>query len=90
MIILRHCESEFNRHYNLHGGDPGLEDPHLSAEGKAHAQDLALKLADRGIRRILVSPFTRALQNCHTSGATLGHYPANYASCARTRHVFMR
>ncbi|WP_373878373.1 phosphoglycerate mutase family protein [Acetobacter pasteurianus] len=62
MIILRHCESEFNRHYNLHGGDPGLEDPHLSAEGKAHAQDLALKLADRGIRRILVSPFTRALQ----------------------------
>ncbi|KDE19502.1 phosphoglycerate mutase [Acetobacter aceti 1023] len=75
MIILRHCESEFNRHYNLHGGDPGLEDPHLSATGKAHAQELALKLADRGIRRILVSPFTRALQTATPLAQRLGITP---------------
>ncbi|MFT9459096.1 MAG: hypothetical protein ABF611_06005 [Acetobacter orientalis] len=34
MIILRHCESEFNRLYTQTGRDPNLADPALSAAGQ--------------------------------------------------------
>ena len=62
MIILRHCESEFNRLYTLTGQDPNVTDPGLSAAGLAHAQNLVTELSGQPITRILVSPFTRALQ----------------------------
>ncbi|WP_395496075.1 histidine phosphatase family protein [Acetobacter sp. KSO5] len=62
MIILRHCESEFNRLYTATGRDPGLSDPPLSTRGRVHAQRLVQELAGEGITRILVSPFTRALE----------------------------
>ncbi len=62
MIILRHCESEFNRLYTATGRDPGLSDPPLSAQGRVHAQRLVQELMGEGITRILVSPFTRALE----------------------------
>lgn len=62
MIILRHCESEFNRLYNQTGRDPNLADPGLSAAGKTHADQLVYALGHLPITRILVSPFTRALQ----------------------------
>lgn len=62
MIILRHCESEFNRLYTLTGQDPNVADPTLSATGQAHAQQLVAELSHLPITRILVSPFTRALQ----------------------------
>lgn len=62
MIILRHCESEFNRLYTATGRDPGLSDPPLSPQGRVHAQRLVQELAGAGITRILVSPFTRALE----------------------------
>ncbi|MGO3517037.1 MAG: histidine phosphatase family protein [Acetobacter cibinongensis] len=62
MIILRHCESEFNRLYNQTGRDPNLADPSLSAAGKTHADELVSALGHLPITRILVSPFTRTLQ----------------------------
>ncbi|BBC79315.1 histidine phosphatase family protein [Acetobacter orientalis] len=62
MIILRHCESEFNRLYTQTGRDPNLADPALSAAGQAQAQNLVSQLAGLPITRIVVSPFTRALQ----------------------------
>lgn len=62
MIILRHCESEFNRLYSLTGRDPNQADPTLSAQGQVHAQQLVHELVHLPIQRIVVSPFTRALQ----------------------------
>ncbi|GBQ88402.1 phosphoglycerate mutase [Acetobacter nitrogenifigens DSM 23921 = NBRC 105050] len=62
MIVLRHCESEFNRLFTATRRDPGISDPPLSTHGLAQADALVTALAGQKIRRILVSPFTRALQ----------------------------
>lgn len=75
MIILRHCESEFNRLYNLSGRDPHVPDPALSAQGQDHAYALVDELSHKGINRILVSPFTRALQTATPIARALGLTP---------------
>lgn len=62
MIVLRHCESEFNRLFTLTGRDPGIADPLLSAHGRAHAESLIPELMQHKIRRIIVSPFSRAME----------------------------
>ncbi|MCX2563841.1 histidine phosphatase family protein [Acetobacter thailandicus] len=61
MIVLRHCESEFNQLYSMTGRDPGTPDPSLSTQGKEHALRLVSELQG-SVTRILVSPFTRTLQ----------------------------
>ena len=75
MIILRHCESEFNRLYDLSGRDPCVPDPTLSAHGQAHACALVDELRAQDITRILVSPFTRALQTATPIARALGLTP---------------
>lgn len=75
MIILRHCESEFNRLYSLSGRDPLVPDPPLSAQGQDHASALVDELSHKGIDRILVSPFTRALQTAMPIARALGITP---------------
>lgn len=75
MIILRHCESEFNRLYTLTGRDPGVADPCLSAQGREHARRLVHELAGEHITRILVSPFTRALETAAPIAKALGITP---------------
>lgn len=75
MIILRHCESEFNRLYSLSGRDPLVPDPPLSAQGQGHASALVDELSHKGINRILVSPFTRALQTAMPIARALGITP---------------
>lgn len=75
MIILRHCESEFNRLYGLIGRDPMVPDPPLSAQGHAHAHALVQTLRNRDITHILVSPFTRALQTATPIARALGITP---------------
>lgn len=64
MILIRHGQSEFNVHYNRTGRDPGIADPQLTAEGRAQVRQaaLALQRAERPVRRLLTSPYTRALQ----------------------------
>lgn len=75
MIILRHCESEFNRLYNLSGRDPCVPDPALSAHGQDHAYALVDELRHKNITRILVSPFTRTLQTATPIARALGLTP---------------
>ena len=75
MIILRHCESEFNRLYGLSGRDPMVPDPPLSTRGLAHANTLVSALRHKRITRILVSPFTRALQTATPLARALGITP---------------
>lgn len=62
MILLRHGQSEFNLHFTRTRKDPGIVDPALTTLGEQQAEQAALALDAREITRILVSPYTRALQ----------------------------
>jgi broad specificity phosphatase PhoE len=62
MLLLRHGQSFFNLHFTETRRDPGIEDPELTPLGHEQAAAAAAALADRTITRIIVSPYTRALQ----------------------------
>jgi glucosyl-3-phosphoglycerate phosphatase len=62
MFLLRHGQSFFNLHFNDTGVDPGIEDPELTPLGVEQAQAAAVQLADAALTRIIISPYTRALQ----------------------------
>lgn len=62
MFLLRHGQSYFNLHFGRTRVDPGIEDPELTPLGLAQAAAAAESLADAPLTRIIVSPYTRALQ----------------------------
>ncbi len=72
MILLRHGQSEFNLHFGATRRDPGIVDPRLTELGHSQAEDAARQLADQDIRRIVASPYTRALQTARPVAAALG------------------
>ena len=72
MILLRHGQSEFNAAYTVTRRDPGIEDPRLTELGQAQAEAAAVALAGERIARILVSPYTRALQTAAPVARRLG------------------
>ncbi|GBR07095.1 phosphoglycerate mutase [Acetobacter oeni LMG 21952] len=76
MIVLRHCESEFNRLFTATRRDPGIADPPLSAHGHTQAEGLVQALAGQTIQRIIVSPFTRTLQTAAPVARALGLRPS--------------
>jgi glucosyl-3-phosphoglycerate phosphatase len=62
MFLLRHGQSYFNLHFTPTRIDPGIEDPELTELGVAQAHAAAVQLADVPLSRIIISPYTRALQ----------------------------
>jgi glucosyl-3-phosphoglycerate phosphatase len=72
MILLRHGQSEFNLHFSATRRDPGILDPRLTELGHSQAQEAAGQLVGQGIERIIVSPYTRALQTARPVAAALG------------------
>jgi broad specificity phosphatase PhoE len=72
MILLRHGQSEFNLHFGATRRDPGIIDPRLTELGHTQAKDAAQELMGQGIERIIVSPYTRALQTAGPVAAALG------------------
>lgn len=64
MILIRHGESEFNAVFSRTRVDPGIADPKLTPLGRAQARAAAEAMTrhDTPIRRILTSPYTRALE----------------------------
>ncbi|MBY0338612.1 MAG: histidine phosphatase family protein [Acetobacteraceae bacterium] len=72
MILLRHGQSEFNLHFSATRRDPGIPDPKLTPLGHEQAERAAEALAARDIRRIVVSPYTRALQTAAPVARRLG------------------
>lgn len=62
MILLRHGQSHFNLHFTRTRVDPGIVDPGLTDDGRRQAAEAGRLLADAGIRRVLVSPYRRALE----------------------------
>ncbi|MGY2047633.1 histidine phosphatase family protein [Methylobacterium sp. JK268] len=72
MILLRHGQSAFNLHYGATGEDPGIPDAPLTELGHRQAAAAAEALAGEGMRRILCSPYTRALQTAAPVAERLG------------------
>ena len=62
MFLLRHGQSYFNLHFTPTRIDPGIEDPELTDLGVAQAETAASQLARASLTRIIISPYTRALQ----------------------------
>jgi broad specificity phosphatase PhoE len=62
MYLLRHGQSFFNLHFTAHRVDPGIEDPELTPLGIEQAAAAAAALAPLALTRIIISPYTRALQ----------------------------
>jgi len=62
MFLLRHGQSYFNLHFNETRVDPGIEDPELTPLGIEQAAAAATQLAATALTRIIISPYTRALQ----------------------------
>jgi glucosyl-3-phosphoglycerate phosphatase len=62
MFLLRHGQSYFNLHFSKTHVDPGIEDPELTPLGAEQAAEAAAQLAGAALTRIVISPYTRALQ----------------------------
>jgi broad specificity phosphatase PhoE len=62
MFLLRHGQSYFNLHFSETRVDPGIEDPELTPLGIEQAVTAAQQLARAALTRIIISPYTRALQ----------------------------
>ena len=87
MILLRHGQSEFNLHFTVTRRDPGIEDPRLTPLGHEQAAAAAERLADAGVRRIIASPYTRALQTAAPLARRLG-LPVLVDVAVRERYAF--
>jgi glucosyl-3-phosphoglycerate phosphatase len=74
MFLLRHGQSYFNLHFTVTRVDPGIEDPELTDLGLRQASAAAARLADVKLTRIIISPYTRALQ---TAEPILGLHQAS-------------
>lgn len=72
MYLLRHGESEFNVHFSRTRVDPGIEDPALTDLGRSQAAEAAEHLAECAIRRVVASPYRRALQTAEIVANRLG------------------
>ena len=87
MILLRHGQSEFNLHFGATRRDPGIIDPRLTELGHTQAREAAHQLAGQGIQRIIVSPYTRALQTARPVAEVLG-LPLIVDPIVRERYAF--
>ena len=87
MILLRHGQSEFNLRFTATKKDPGIPDPKLTDLGHAQAEEAAEALADEGLRRIIASPYTRALQTAAPIARRLG-IPVIVTPTVRERYAF--
>lgn len=72
MILLRHGQSEFNLLFTQTKRDPGIVDPKLTPLGHDQARAAAEALKGEKIRRIIASPYTRALETAAPIARALG------------------
>lgn len=87
MILLRHGQSEFNARFGATRQDPGIHDPPLTDLGHQQADAVAEALAAEGLQRIVVSPYTRALQTAAPIARRLG-LPVIVNPQVRERYAF--
>lgn len=87
MILLRHGQSEFNLHFTHTRKDPGIIDARLTEFGHVQAAEAARQLAGERIARIIVSPYSRALQTAAPVAEALG-VPVVINPIVRERYAF--
>ncbi len=87
MILLRHGQSEFNLAFTATRVDPGIVDPKLTPLGRQQAEQAAEALAGMGVRHIVASPYTRALQTAAPLARRLG-LPVLVHPLVRERYAF--
>jgi len=71
MILMRHGQSHFNARFGMTRVDPGLRDPGLTDLGREQATAAAAHLRRDGVKRILASPYTRALETAEIVATAL-------------------
>src|SRR5712671_3066967 len=62
VILIRHGQTEFNRMFSVTQRDPGIRDPHLTDLGRRQAAAVAQVLCPSSLRRLITSPYARALE----------------------------
>ena len=72
MIFVRHGQSTSNAVFYRTGRDPGIVDPELTEVGRHQAEFAAWRLSRLGVRRIITSPYKRALQTAEIIAARTG------------------
>lgn len=73
MIFVRHGQSAWNVVFSkTRIDDPALPDPSLTDEGRRQADLAAERLRPLGLRRLLASPYSRALETAHIIADRLG------------------
>jgi broad specificity phosphatase PhoE len=87
MILVRHAESEWNRHFSRTRIDPGIPDPPLTRAGRRQAKRLIGQLAEANVIRLVASPYRRALETATIVADKLG-LPITVEPLVRERCVF--
>jgi glucosyl-3-phosphoglycerate phosphatase len=72
VILVRHAESEWNRHFSRTRIDPGIPDPPLTQAGRCQAARLIDRLAGADVKRLVTSPYRRTLETATIVGNALG------------------
>ncbi len=72
MILIRHGQSEFNAVFSVTRVDPGIADPRLTQDGRRQAEEAAHELTAQGVKRLISSPYTRALETAAIIAEALG------------------
>jgi len=62
VYFIRHGQSEFNAAYDGGDYDPMIYDAPLTEKGHRQAEEAKALVADLGIRQVITSPLTRAIQ----------------------------
>ena len=93
MLLIRHGQSHFNVAFAATRIDPGIRDPELTDEGRrqvlATATELTLlRQQGRELRRLITSPYTRALQTAGIIAQALD-LPVTIDPLVRERAAFM-
>lgn len=88
MFLLRHGQSEFNAVFSVTRRDPGIPDPRLTVLGRDQARDAGLALKFERIGRILVSPYTRAIETGAIVAEALGLPITAVSPVVRERYAF--
>ncbi len=72
MILIRHGETKFNRIFSASRRDPGIRDPVLTELGRRQAAAAARALGGLNLRRVIASPYLRALETAEIIAAERG------------------
>ncbi len=99
MLLIRHGQSHFNKHFSVTRQDPGIIDPALTVEGRQQIGQTARQLgqqagaraaagqAPQRLERILVSPYWRTLETAEILAAHLD-LPMQVEPLVRERAFF--